>query len=561
MNERYSILFSLPENLYSKGSPVIISAGNLLKDNKTGKYLAQLKIKNISPKTINAATIIVHCIDAMGKSIDPDVEHDYLDISVVQGDEFGQKEAVYLPVTSTCAFTVVIKRVVYSDNTVWENGVDGSPLPTPERLDPDSANQFEIQFGCTAKVKGQVYQDLWLCPCGCWNRNAKCYHCGKEKSEQLAVDYDQLKLDAQTRLSSESTRLAKNKKKTIFSIVLASFLFLFVSGYIWFTKVYIPNSRYKNAIALYYSGEYDKAISAFSQMGGYKNSKNWIEMTTQEKKYSEATALLNEQKYYEAARAFYQIRDYKDSWNLCFDTWGKLVDRRTIESGGLDIYQVLINGSVHVTSYGTTEHGQSEVKNWSDIVAISCYDFHIVGLKEDGTVVAAGENKQGQCNVSGWKDIVGVVTGNDFTIGLKADGTVVATGSNKYGQCNVSEWKDIVGIAAGDKHTVGLKSDGTVIAIGNNEQGQCNVSEMKEIVSVAAGVWHTVALRSDGTVSATGYNYDGECDVGAWTDIIAISAIGNRTAALRSDKTILWVGNKTYTEVDTSSWKNKGLLD
>ena len=55
MSERYGRLYSLPENLYAEGAPVIISAGNLLKDTQTGKILAQLKIKNISSKIIKAA--------------------------------------------------------------------------------------------------------------------------------------------------------------------------------------------------------------------------------------------------------------------------------------------------------------------------------------------------------------------------------------------------------------------------------------------------------------------------------------------------------------------------
>ena len=42
MSERYTRLFALEENLYSDGSPVVISAGALLKDNQTGAVLAQL---------------------------------------------------------------------------------------------------------------------------------------------------------------------------------------------------------------------------------------------------------------------------------------------------------------------------------------------------------------------------------------------------------------------------------------------------------------------------------------------------------------------------------------
>jgi alpha-tubulin suppressor-like RCC1 family protein len=38
-------------------------------------------------------------------------------------------------------------------------------------------------------------------------------------------------------------------------------------------------------------------------------------------------------------------------------------------------------------------------------VAIAAGGNHTVGLKSDGTVVAAGYNRDGQCNVSGWTDI------------------------------------------------------------------------------------------------------------------------------------------------------------
>jgi len=38
MSERYSKLFAFPENLYAAGSPVVIAAGALLKDNQTGKF-------------------------------------------------------------------------------------------------------------------------------------------------------------------------------------------------------------------------------------------------------------------------------------------------------------------------------------------------------------------------------------------------------------------------------------------------------------------------------------------------------------------------------------------
>ena len=97
--------------------------------------------------------------------------------------------------------------------------------------------------------------------------------------------------------------------------------------------------------------------------------------------------------------------------------------------------------------------------------------WHTVGLKSDGTVVAAGDNYCGQCDVGGWTDIVQVTGDGHHTVGRKSDGTVVAVGDNVVGQCDVGGWTGIVQVAAGYQHTLGRKSDGTVVAAGDNYFG------------------------------------------------------------------------------------------
>ena len=62
-----------------------------------------------------------------------------------------------------------------------------------------------------------------------------------------------------------------------------------------------------------------------------------------------------------------------------------------------------------------------------------------MGLRSDGTVVAAGENSKGQCDVGAWRDIVAVCAGVFHTVGLKSDGTVVAVGGGK--SCDVGAWR------------------------------------------------------------------------------------------------------------------------
>jgi alpha-tubulin suppressor-like RCC1 family protein len=97
---------------------------------------------------------------------------------------------------------------------------------------------------------------------------------------------------------------------------------------------------------------------------------------------------------------------------------------------------------------------------------VAAGEFHTVGLKSSGTVVAVGDNSDGQCDVGDWTDIVQVAAGFVHTVGLNSDGTVVAVGHSGYGQCDVGNWTDIIQVAAGDYHTVGLRSDGTVVAAG-----------------------------------------------------------------------------------------------
>ena len=67
-------------------------------------------------------------------------------------------------------------------------------------------------------------------------------------------------------------------------------------------------------------------------------------------------------------------------------------------------------------------------------------------MKSDGTVLAVGNNDYVQCDVADWRDIVAVSAGDYHTVGLKSDGTVVATKYTGvrmlyFGRCDVAGWK------------------------------------------------------------------------------------------------------------------------
>lgn len=187
-----------------------------------------------------------------------------------------------------------------------------------------------------------------------------------------------------------------------------------------------------------------------------------------------------------------------------------------VSASGIRTVGLKADGTVVAVGYNMDS--LSEISNWHDIVAISADGR--AGLKADGTVlVTVAFSWEDQHEISSWQDIVAVSAGEGHLVGLKADGTVVAAGSNDDGQCDVSGWRDIVAVSASANCTIGLKSDGTVVAVGYNWYGQCNVNDWMDIVAVKTSGSHTVGLKSDGTVVAVGHNRHGMCEVSGWTDI------------------------------------------
>ena len=218
-----------------------------------------------------------------------------------------------------------------------------------------------------------------------------------------------------------------------------------------------------------------------------------------------------------------------------------------------DVHTVGLKYDGTVVAAGSSSYGQLNVSSWTDIIQVATGYFHTVGLKSNGTVVAVGDNGYGQLNVSSWTDIIGVAVGYGYTVGLKSNGTVVAVGYDDA-HPGVGSWTDIIQVATGYFHTVGLKSNGTVVAVGDNGYGQLNVSSWTGITQVAAGGFHTLGLMSDGALMDTGSDVYGQRNVSSWTEIIQVAAGYNHTVGLKSNGTVVAVGGYGTGELDVSSW-------
>lgn len=325
MAERYTRLFSLPENLYTPGAPVVIAAGALLKDNQTEKTLAQIKFKSISEKQIKAVKISVSAFDVSDKELDGVAEYQYLDLSAIRTAEFGQKQAVTLPDEVTRSFVAKCTDVIFTDGTVWSAAPDAiwTTLPAQKSVTAQLGNlaaQYQRDTSYKSKYIPMEYEDLWLCSCGAINHceETKCHNCRHSKTALFAA----LSIDALRQREAEYTAAETEKaekkaaadkvqraKSTKVAIIAALVIAIVATAFWLTTKIVIPNGNYNDAVALMETGNYEEAISVFEALEGYKDSVDKI----LECKYDFAIDLMDAGHYEEAIAIFKAFEGYEDS--------------------------------------------------------------------------------------------------------------------------------------------------------------------------------------------------------------------------------------------------------
>lgn len=268
MSERYSRLFSLPKNLYTEGSPVVIAAGALLKDNQTGRIIAQLKLQSISSKTIKAVKVKLALFDTAGNPLDESVVHDYLDLDISRDEEFAQKNPVLISNDKARSYAVSITEVVFKDMSVW-TGNTGSwePLAEPSFLafnDPELRKQYEIKFGRGSAYEPKAEKDLWYCTCGALNHQGEmCHICHNTLFALQTVDMNKLEEDRNSRVQEESRQAEANKaaqeaadkEKARKAKILISIACAVLAVVLLVNTIFIPMHN-KNALIVEYGKEY-----------------------------------------------------------------------------------------------------------------------------------------------------------------------------------------------------------------------------------------------------------------------------------------------------------------
>lgn len=213
MGNRFETLYKFKNNLYKDDSPIIISAGFLLKDSKTESIITQIKFQSVAKKTIQAVKVSINAYDVSGKKITGVDEYQYLDLNIKNGDYFGENKAIIMPDRVTRSIKIEKIIVIYSDGVDCEIlGNDLFEIGDFNRLEsnfknPELIKQYQIDTSTNGIFIPKEIGNLWFCTCGTINSEDTCTTCKSNKKDIFSA-YNSVLLEEHL-----AVRLAKEQEE------------------------------------------------------------------------------------------------------------------------------------------------------------------------------------------------------------------------------------------------------------------------------------------------------------------------------------------------------------
>ena len=292
MAQRYEKLFSLSHRMYCPGAPLIVCAGQLLRDNYSKKLLAQIKYQSITSEPISSLSVSISLFDSAERLLQEPIRHKYTELNTQRDSFFGQKSAIVLPDVDICSFTVSVDEVVFSNGSCWSIGdTPWTELKEQKSLcdsfqDEELAAQYQIRYGSDCKYEPFDSMGLWFCTCGAVNsmEERSCHKCRRVYTALRDINISSMKKECLQRLEneeeqkSEDAEISRIKRKNFRSLALALIPFIAV---VILICVFVPGQLklqkgYESAQSLVSSGDYDAAESAFKALGDYRDSAEQI---------------------------------------------------------------------------------------------------------------------------------------------------------------------------------------------------------------------------------------------------------------------------------------------
>lgn len=181
------------------------------------KCSIQCRFQSASDKIISAVLFDIKCYDIFGNELPMVHNAQIVDLSIKRNETFENTKRIYINDSNVRMAKIVVKKVLFSDNTIVECGEKvetlNSLIPLENKLSSvDLVQQFVRDTSSYAKYFPEQRESFWICTCGCLNDNAEsaCFCCNQNKEELFALsNIDSIK----TRLSKYATEKIERERR------------------------------------------------------------------------------------------------------------------------------------------------------------------------------------------------------------------------------------------------------------------------------------------------------------------------------------------------------------
>lgn len=226
MSEKYTIVQHEKRLFWLQNCPVLLHSYALTKNNTNNSIFLQCKFENIADKPIKAMNIAVKCSDVSHQELANVDNFPYLDINVQPYTLFGDKTPVALPNNTTRNVRIIPLKVIFSDDTTWENTSERAyELAEYEQQPISSLGELADQYKrdlhkiCIDSEKHNYLpanvNGFTVCGCGkvVLPDTQYCASCGVDFSKLFAINNSEILHTEQQQYNEEQQKIALQEQQ------------------------------------------------------------------------------------------------------------------------------------------------------------------------------------------------------------------------------------------------------------------------------------------------------------------------------------------------------------
>ena len=226
MSEKYTIVQHEKRLFWLQDCPVLLHSYALTKNNTNNSIFLQCKFENIADKPIKAMNIAVKCSDVSHQELANVDNFPYLDIDVQPYMLFADKTPVALPNNTTRNVRIIPLKVIFSDDTTWENTFERAyELAEYEQQPISSLGELADQYKrdlhkiCTDSEKHNYLpanvNGFTVCGCGkvVLPDTQYCASCGVDFSKLFAINNSEILHTEQQQYDEEQQKIALQEQQ------------------------------------------------------------------------------------------------------------------------------------------------------------------------------------------------------------------------------------------------------------------------------------------------------------------------------------------------------------